>query len=285
MADETNENKSSDRAAYAVFLVFAATAATAFAIQAWMTFGFGDEVWKIPGPLAVALIVALDLFAIMFMVLSYLLRGTGWPRFVASSVFVFAIGAQVAAAEMFGEHKKWSTEIRIFAALPAVLLALSQEGVILWRTHRSDPGRQERKEQREQKTGQNTPPPRTPKTQPVTGIEQAPKVQRPPWPATPPNPPPVSSGKTPATAGRGRRTDPAEQARRDAYAAEVIRLGADKQAKEKIAQQAGVSTRAVEMWVASHRERYPDGQPAAPETQPGNTVNTQLTKGVNTDGA
>ncbi len=137
----TNEKKSKDRDGFAfvVFAVFGATAATAFAIQAWMTYGFGREVWGLPHSLAGSLVFALDIFAIMFMVLSYGLRGRGWPRGVATTIFIFAIGAQVYAAELFGDHKNWPPEIRLFASLPAVLLALSQEGVILWRTHRNEP--------------------------------------------------------------------------------------------------------------------------------------------------
>src|ERR1041384_2546221 len=186
MADEDKspEDKSSDRAAVIIFAGLAANALTAFAIQAWMTFGFGDEVWGLPVPLCVALIIALDLFAIMFMVLTYFLRGSGWPRGVATLVFLFAIGAQVAAAEMFGAHRNWTTEIRIFAGLPAAFLALSQEGVILWRTHRADPDRATRKRQREQAAERPArPPKRAQRARPLHGDV---KIARPPRPSSPP---------------------------------------------------------------------------------------------------
>lgn len=126
-----------DLAAYAVFTGLVANAASAFSIQAYMTYGFAVAVWRIPGPLCVALIIALDVFAIMFMILTYLLRGTGWPRGVATCVFLFAVGAQVFAAEMFGAYEQWPAAVRWFSAFPAVFLALAQEGVIVWRMHRN----------------------------------------------------------------------------------------------------------------------------------------------------
>lgn len=263
--DETKREVSSPakRETFVVFAVLSATAATAFAIQAWMTFGFGDEVWGLPTELSIALIVALDLFAIMFMVLTYLLRGTGWPRGAATSVFIFAIGAQVAAAEMFGAHRNWSAEVRWFSAIPAAFLALSQEGVILYRTHR---GRTGSKDTDRRPTGAGADGRKAEKAKPVSpdrvtstkaemAADAAPVRQRPPRPATPPAAPPPSSGK-----GRSRTPDPAVVARQDKAAAEVIHGG---RKLEDVARDQRVSTRTVQNWMASFRERG-GGKPQTP---------------------
>jgi hypothetical protein len=252
--DESFAKAKSDRESIVVFAVLSATAATAFAIQAWMTFGFGDEVWGLPTELSVALVFALDVFAIMFMVLTYLLRGTGWPRFAATLVFIFAIGAQVAAAEMFGEHRQWSTEVRWFSAIPAAFLALSQEGVILWRTYRGRAGRKDA--DRGVTTKRQVREVTTP-AQRATGA--APVRPRPTRPDNaPPSPPPPG--------GRGRRERKraeaaAEIERRDLAAMSVI--NGDRKVGEVAAEQR-VSTRTVQNWMASFRERNPEVSEGAP---------------------
>ncbi len=247
----TNETKTKvrDWSGFVVFAGLAANAATAFAIQAWMTFGFGDEVWRIPAQLSVALVVALDLFAIMFMVLSYQLRGTGWPRFVATVVFVFAISCQVFAAEMFGEHKEWTTEVRWFSALPAVFLALSQEGVILWRTHRAD-----------RAAGQDEPSPAPPAKTAKPPAETNPQAK-----AAPPSPPArkTTPGPAPARPPVPSRKFGDKGTERDKVAAEVL-AGGD---KRLIAARAGVSTRSVENWMAAYRERHPEISKETPAEQ------------------
>lgn len=283
----TDETKGSDRAAWIIFAGLAANTLTAFAIQAWMTFGFGDEVWGLPVPLCVALIIALDLFAIMFMVLTYFLRGTGRPRFVATVVFLFAIGAQVAAAEMFGAHRQWTTEIRVFAALPAAFLALSQEGVILWRTHRNDVTSDRPAREQQPPTPRPDRPTREVTTREQRAAGAAPVRQRPPRPAAAPTPPPAPSGNQPdpaRPARAGRPVDPAEQQRRDQLALIVIGLGSDKASKEKAAEKAGVSTRTIENWVSSYKARHPEtgqGEPVNTDEQGGNS---QVNEGVGTDG-
>jgi hypothetical protein len=254
MTNETKsrEGKSRDWTAFAVFVVFAANAATAFAIQAWMTYGFGAKVWGMPVPLCAALIVALDVFAIMFMVLTYLLRGTGWPRGAAMGVFLFAIGAQVFAAEQFAEFEHWPTSVRWFSALPAIFLALAQEGVILWRTHRADEGRGKAPDRVKREV---PPAPAKPRA-----VNEAPVTQRPPRSDKIPAAPPVSSGKTPKAGmigRRGRAVDPSEQERRDLIAASVL----DGTDKKTAANSAGVSVRSVENWIASYRERHPEPAP------------------------
>lgn len=253
-----------DPTARVVFAVLATTAATAFAIQAWMTYGFGREVWGIPVPLSVALIVALDVFAIMFMILTYLLRETGWPRLVVTLVFMFAIGSQVAAAEMFGAHEGWPVEVRWFSAIPAVILALSQEGVILWRTHRAD---------REAAPAEPAP---KPKREPAAAPATHQQVIR-PLPPTASKPVPVKSKqREQGDRRRGRPVDPAEQARRDAAAASVIALGVDAQTKRAAATSNGVSVKTIENWIASYHERHPE----QPDSRPINGEKPQLSEGV-----
>lgn len=252
---KSREGKSRDWTAFAVFVVFAANAATAFAIQAWMTYGFGAKVWGMPVPLCAALIVALDVFAIMFMVLTYLLRGTGWPRGAAMGVFLFAIGAQVFAAEQFAEFEHWPTSVRWFSALPAIFLALAQEGVILWRTHRAD---KEQPAPAEREPARTPPPPPADKTREANA---APVIDRPARADEPPATPPISSGKTPKAGKPGRRgrgVDSSEQERRDLIAASVLDGGTD---KKTAANSAGVSVRSVELWIASYRERHPEPAP------------------------
>lgn len=243
----TNEKKH-DSAAVVVFVALVAVAVTNFTIQAYMTYGFAGEVWKLPASLCIALIVALDVFAVMFMVLTYLLRGTGTPRFAVTVVFLFAIAAQVFAAEQYGEHEDWTTPVRWFSALPAVFLALAQEGVIMWRTHRTDRAQPE-----------PTETPTVKAKREVTTPEQraagaAPVRERPVPSDRTPAPPPASSGKQPR-GRRGRQADPAARALHDSVAGDVLagRMKLDRAATEQ-----GVSTRSVQNWMADYRKRHPD---------------------------
>src|ERR1700752_1324509 len=54
-----------------VALLFGANAATQFAIQAWLAYGFADHVWGLAQPLPWAVPLALDLFAINLMAFAY----------------------------------------------------------------------------------------------------------------------------------------------------------------------------------------------------------------------
>lgn len=122
-----------------VRLVFAGVAAnslTQFAIQAFMSYRFARDVWVIPQALCVAVIAALDLFAVMFMVFTYLLRAAKWwTQLYVWFVFAAGVGAQLFAAELYGAHEGWSEPVRVFAALPALFLAASLHGLIIWRNH------------------------------------------------------------------------------------------------------------------------------------------------------
>jgi nitrate reductase NapE component len=248
-----SEAKLFAREARVVFAVLSLSAVTAFAIQAWMTFGFAKEVWGMPVELCFALVFALDVFAVMWMILSYLLRNTGWPRFIAFVVFLFAIGAQVLAAEMFGAHRGWSEEVRWFSAVPALLLALSQEGVILWRTYRS------RRMLRTQPPATVAPPAVTREPRKTTTTPPVPPAPRPPAPAA-----------TAAPAGGKRETARAEH---DKVAQRVI---AGQVTKEQAATDTGKSIRAVELWIADYRKRHPAGPQLGTFQLPAPTVNPQV---------
>jgi hypothetical protein len=228
-----------DRVFALVFVILAANAATAFLIQAWMTYGFAKEVWELPRTLCFALIVALDLFAVMYMVLTYLLRSTGWPRFVATVVFLFAVGAQVFAAELYGEHEGWTTEVRWFAALPAVFLALAQEGVILWRSHRNDLTRVDKPADL---------PPAPTKPQPVRAApvaSEAPRKERP------------ETGKTQVKPPAPRSAALRKEARKDEVPESVARVLAG-ETPAVVAASLGKTTRAVQIRVQNWRKQHPD---------------------------
>jgi predicted GIY-YIG superfamily endonuclease len=123
-----------------VFAGIVANALTQFAIQAYMSYRFARDVWTIPQPLCVAVIVALDLFAVMFMVFTYLLRSARWyTQIYVWLVFAAGIGAQLFAAELYGAHENWALPVRWFAALPALFLAASLHGLIIWRNHSAEP--------------------------------------------------------------------------------------------------------------------------------------------------
>jgi hypothetical protein len=102
-----------------VFVGVAANSLTQFAIQAWMSYRFAKDVWAIPRPLCVSIIVALDLFAVMFMVFTYLLREARWfTKAYVWLVFAVGVGAQLFAAELYGAKEEWAPPVRVFAALP-----------------------------------------------------------------------------------------------------------------------------------------------------------------------
>lgn len=257
MKDETKDERSwTARTAVVVFAVLAANAGTAFTIQAWMTFGFAKEVWKLPEPLCVALIVALDLFAVMFMILSYLLRGTGWPRFVVTAIFVFAIVVQVFAAEMFGVHEGWTMKVRWFAAIPAIFLALAQEGAILWRTHRGDlaarlAARMTSPSARTEKKTEARPV-REVATPAQSAAGRSPVTERPARKDIPLAVPPTSGGK--------RSAGHSDQQKHDEYAKRAI----DGEPLKTVAAAAGVSTRSVQNWMADYRKRHTAGWESPP---------------------
>jgi hypothetical protein len=253
MTNERNETKSHDRVAVVVFVILAANAATAFAIQAWMTYGFAKDVWHLPTQLCFALIVALDIFAIMYMVLTYLLRGTGWPRFAATVVFLFSIGAQVFAAELYGDHEDWSTEVRWFAVFPALALALSQEGVILWRTHRNDALGKRAGDLA--KVPAAAPPKQAEPARKPSGAQVPERAPAPAATVEPARKERPESGKTQVKAPAKVRKDDGKSARRRALVEDII---AKRMTTEDVAKAEDVSLRSVQLWVKAHQGRHPE---------------------------
>jgi hypothetical protein len=228
-----------------VFAMVVANAATQFAIQAWMSYRFAKDVWSIPRPLCLAIIVALDLFAVTFMIFTYLLRtASALSRLYVWAIFALGVGAQLFAAELYGSHEHWDLPVRMFAGLPALFLAASLHGLIIWRNHANPPVREPR-------------PVRVPtSTVPRSAIEnwgKAPKTERPPRPTVAPATPPVSSG-----AGAPHRTRRGAQAtgrteQREAAAKRVV----DGEAAKDVAAELRVSRRSVELWVKAYREQLP----------------------------
>jgi transposase-like protein len=119
-----------------VTALVASCALTQFAIQAWLSYSFASQVWRIPALLCFAVIAALDLFVTTFMFLTYLLRSASFAvRAYAWIVLAGGIAAQLYAAELFAQHEQWSYPVRGFAALPALFLAASLHGLIKYRQH------------------------------------------------------------------------------------------------------------------------------------------------------
>jgi len=137
LSDEaTNVREPNRGTVWLVFVGVAANAVTQFAIQAYMSYRFAKDVWDIPQVLCVGVICALDLFAVMFMVFTYLLRTAKWQtQIYVWFVFAAGVGAQLFAAELYGAHEHWEPPVRVFAALPALFLAASLHGLIIWRNH------------------------------------------------------------------------------------------------------------------------------------------------------
>lgn len=215
-----------------VFAGVAANALTQFAIQAFMSYRFAKDVWDIPRPLCVAVICALDLFAVMFMVFTYLLRtAKWWTQLYVWFVFAAGVGAQLFAAELYGAKEQWETPVRVFAALPALFLAASLHGLIIWRNHSA------------------------------TAVEpvEAP-ASKPARTGTPPaaaKPAAITEHKPEPIRKRGKRQ--AVPAGRSGHPrrGEAVQRVTDGEDTADVAADLGVSRRAVQIWVSKH--------PAEPE--------------------
>lgn len=220
-----------------VFVMVVANAATQFAIQAWMSYRFAKDVWAIPRPLCIAIIVALDLFAVTFMVFTYLMRNARWfSQAYVWAIFAAGVGAQLFAAELYGSHEHWKTPVRIFAALPALFLASSLHGLIIWRNHAGES---------------------TPESTPALVTTSARTVPA----ADGPNPaitPPPASRPTRTVKATPRRT-PARKGgdQREEFARRVVEQG---ERPADLAAEAGRSKRAIELWVKDYREKHSSPQ-------------------------
>lgn len=243
---------------HAVTALVSLCALTQFAIQAWLSYSFAREVWRIPGALCVAVIVALDLFVTVFMILTYLLRSAHLAvRAYAWLVLTGGIGAQLFAAELFAQHEAWALPVRTFAALPALFLAASLHGLIKYRQHTRratdeqgrDPGPTAAQHQR-QVDGELAKAFRAARPAGQPPVVLPPPERRVPPPAVPP----VSSGRG-ASKG-GRRASKSEQA---ALAVKRYQAG---EAIPLIASDMGVSRRAVENWTRDYRTQRDAAGPA-----------------------
>jgi hypothetical protein len=119
-----------------VAFALGATITPQFALQAWLSYRFARDVWGVPQLLCVGVIFALDLFVSLFMIFTYLLR----TAHVRTKIYVWAvlfvgIGAQLFAAEQYAAHEGWPLLVEVFAGLPALFLAASLHGTIIWRRH------------------------------------------------------------------------------------------------------------------------------------------------------
>jgi hypothetical protein len=119
-----------------IALLFAANAATQFAIQAWLAYGFAAEVWELHQPLPWFAPVALDIFAINLMALTYMLRNAPLrQRIYAWFWLAVVIGAQVGASEGYADHEQWNNWGRAASLFPALFLAASLHALIIVARH------------------------------------------------------------------------------------------------------------------------------------------------------
>jgi hypothetical protein len=113
-------------------LLFAANAATQFAIQAYLAYGFALHVWRLASLLPWIAPVALDVFAINLMGFAYELRNAPLrQRMYVWGWLGVVIGAQVAAAEGYADHEKWSLWGRGASLFPSIFLAASLHALII----------------------------------------------------------------------------------------------------------------------------------------------------------
>jgi hypothetical protein len=216
-----------------VFALVSVSATAAFAIQAWMSYRFAKDVWNIPRPLCVSIIAMLDLFAVTFMVLTYLLRrASGITQVYVWAVFVGSAAAQVFAAEQYGAKETWSGPVRAFAALPAIFLAASLHGLIIWRNHSASAGR------------------RQPEVAPPA---PAPAVER-PEPIAIPRPVPAEPPAPRITQPKPQVTAPRTPVASTTHSAAADRVIAEKATAKEVATELGVSPRAVQLWVQARRK-------------------------------
>jgi len=278
-----------------VALIFGANAATQFAIQAVLAYGFAAHVWGLTQPLPFAVPFALDLFAINLMAFAYILRHAPLRQraYVWFLLFV-VIAAQVLASEGFADHEGWSLWGRGASIFPAIFLASSLHALIMaarrreaaadgepqpgplarWLTGRRVASEIRRERRAFAKTPKTITPPAPRVIQSTTAevaAGAAPVRIEAERPAAPPEPPPVSSGATPrpvkarrarpalpAGPRRGREADP----RQADVVKRVIEGGED---AKTVALELGVNPRTAQLWVKHARERAErDGRAGAP---------------------
>lgn len=129
-----------------LFVVFAANAATQFAIQAWFAWRFAAEVWGLPDALSLGVPLALDIYVINLMVTAYLLRSSRLrTRAYVWIALALGIAAQLGAAEAFASHESWGFAARAASLVPAAFLALSLHTLIIVAQHADRAGDHQRR--------------------------------------------------------------------------------------------------------------------------------------------
>jgi hypothetical protein len=224
--------------------LFGSNAATQFAIQAWLAFGFARYVWGLPWPLAIFIPVALDLFAVGLMRFAYRVRDARLRVRIYAWWWVgCAIAAQVFASEAYAVHTGWTVPGRVASLLPAVFLAVSLHTLII--TRRSE---------------ESTPPPPSP---------------------TPP-PPPVAAARGAAMRGPEKTKNKIPTPTREPAGPRLRGLRTGRGTDPEVAQvmrERGVGERRAQQIVKKAREAW-ESQPVSPAPAGDTPARDQLLAGA-----
>jgi hypothetical protein len=204
----------------------AANALVQFAIQAWLAYGFAEEVWHLANPLPFATPVALDLFVVNLMVVAFVLRSARRrTRLYIWAVLAAGIGAQVGASEGYALHENWGMWGRVASVFPALFLAGSLHTMIVaWQHTEISPV---------EASSASEKPAASAKTELTAKAAPAP-VSRPKRGALP---------KPQVTAPRARSS----------HADAADRLIAEQATAKDIARELNVTPRAVQLWAKARR--------------------------------
>lgn len=244
----------------ALFAVVALIAVLAYTISAWQVFGFARHVWKLPLPLCYGAAVVADLLSLSGLFATYVLREAKLRvRFYAWTVFVGMTALSIAAAESFAHYRKVSGPAQFAAGAIVVALALAVHLLIVAVRHSSAAMTAEQ---------EPTPPPSPATTTQLRPARKTVSTEA-ATPSSTPTAPPARPAKPPAgsnkASGRGRQVDPEQQRQHDRVALEVI---AARTSVKDAATEQGVSTRTIQNWVASFRERKPVAASLADQAVP-----------------
>jgi hypothetical protein len=307
----------------ALFAVVALIALFAYVISAWQVFGFARFVWQLPFVLCFGAAVVADLLSLSGLFATYLLREANWHvRAYAWVVFLLMTGLSIAAAESFAEWRRLTeAQQRAYSHIDAqfaagaivVALALAVHLLIVCvrhvdvaeraldrparpaarpvRTPAPAPAEPRRRWWTRKRQDTPTPAP-APLDVPELVTDGAFTQAGPISDAVPLTAPDGQAAKPRRTAPkqeqasrRGRPVDPVKQAEHDRVAARVV---AGTVTTTQAAAEQGVSTKSVQNWVASFRERHPDRTARrdlatpmlGPDDQAAETGKPQLAEGV-----
>jgi hypothetical protein len=283
------DTKGSRRIPAPLALIFAANAATQFAIQAWLAYGFAKEVWRLVSPLPYFVPVALDVFAINLMAAAYQLRAAKFrQRAYVWILLGFVIGAQIGASEGFADHEDWNHWGRVASVVPAIFLAGSLHVLIMVARKRdhaaateAGPGRFARWRsgiaisraiRAERKAVSKTPqvvkilPRVIQSTTAEMAAGAAPVRIETERPIEPPAPPPLPSGKTPRPAVKPRAISaaprPAGRREHPLKADLIKRVIVGGEPAATVAKEMDIDPRTAQLWVKAARAATP-GDPSA----------------------